>query len=365
MLGRFRHSAALALLWTIFILPSDQSCQMSIDPRTLSALLVDSAVEAQDLAGSFCPRVHRPSSLEFLKDFVHTNRPCVITGAIDHWPALSKWADDSYLIKRFGDHKVKINATPNGRGDAILDGKYFMLPEEREMTYGEFVRKKGQGSDVLYLSHQCDNLRVQLEGIIQDDVDVSLPVADAALGCGPDAVNLWAGDANAITTLHKDHYENMYAVVRGAKHFTLYPPTSLPLLYPMRFPVMQHRKIGDAWTVAVPPDGGLGGDGGAHQWIAADPQSPDYSSHPDFEKAIPVKVTVRPGEVLFLPSMWYHQVGQNNGSCAAKPPPSSPKPHTPNLKSKILDLLTPILRLPIPTPLPIPNPQFCTVNDQP
>ena len=314
----FRRLAALVLFSTILIHPSDQSSQMSIDPRMLSALLVDSAVEAQDLAGSFCPRVEKPSPLEFLRDFVHTNRPCVITGTINHWPALTKWTDDAYLIQRFGDHKVKINATPNGRGDAILDGKYFMLPEEREMSYGEFVKEKSEGTDVLYLSHQCDNLRVQLEGIIQDDVDTSLPIADAALGCGPDAVNLWAGDSNAITTLHKDHYENMYAVVRGAKHFTLYPPTSLPLLYPMRFPVRQHRKLGGEWTVAAPPGDGLGGDGGMHQWIAADPQAPDYESHPDFEKANPVKVTVKPGEVLFLPSMWYHQVSQNKSASSTE-----------------------------------------------
>lgn len=32
-----------------------------------------------------------------------------------------------------------------------------------------------------------------------------------------------------VTSLHKDHYENIYVVIRGTKHFTLYPPTEVRL----------------------------------------------------------------------------------------------------------------------------------------
>ena len=44
-------------------------------------------------------------------------------------------------------------------------------------------------------------------------------------GCAPDAVNFWMGDERAVTSMHKDHYENIYCVVRGEKTFTLIPPT--------------------------------------------------------------------------------------------------------------------------------------------
>ena len=48
-----------------------------------------------------------------------------------------------------------------------------------------------------------------------------------------------------------------------------------------------------------------------HQvWVAADPTNPDYERHPLFRKATPIDVEVRAGEVLFLPYMWFHQVGQ-------------------------------------------------------
>lgn len=57
----------------------------------------------------------------------------------------------------------------------------------------------------------------------------------------PDAVNLWIGNGRSVTSIHNgqcrqcqslilysdrtDPYENIYTVVRGAKHFTLLPPS--------------------------------------------------------------------------------------------------------------------------------------------
>jgi len=72
----------------------------------------------QELIGSSCPRVRAPSPLEFARDFVHQNRPCIITGAMDDWPAMSKWTDD-YLLSKLAGIEVSINVTPNGRGDAV------------------------------------------------------------------------------------------------------------------------------------------------------------------------------------------------------------------------------------------------------
>jgi hypothetical protein len=42
--------------------------------------------------------------------------------------------------------QVKINATPNGKGDAVVDDEYFALPEEREMTFRDFIAKKRECS---------------------------------------------------------------------------------------------------------------------------------------------------------------------------------------------------------------------------
>lgn len=48
--------------------------------------------------------------------------------------------------------------------------------------------------------------------------------ADEALAKTPDATNLWIGTAKSKTSMHRDHYENLFTVIRGTKIFTLYSP---------------------------------------------------------------------------------------------------------------------------------------------
>merc|ERR1719221_2224372 len=58
-----------------------------------------------------------------------------------------------------------------------------------------------------------------------------VPFGLSAFGNEPEAVNLWIGDERAVSSCHKDHYENLYVVVRGEKIFTLLPPSAAPFLY--------------------------------------------------------------------------------------------------------------------------------------
>lgn len=320
--------------------------------------LVTVATDVQELAGAFCPRIKSPSPLEFLRDYVHPNRPCVITDAMESWPAMRKW-DDDYLCEKFGERKISINVTPNGRGDAVKDG-FFVMPEERSMTLRNFVSameasrsdegkinssKEGtnQGSngkkgaeanevdettpgDVFYLSHQNDNLRTQLESLLIGDVPESIAFVDEALGLKPEAVNLWMGDERALTTCHKDCFENLYGVVRGVKYFTLFPPTSSPLLYPRPYYPRVYSSRTGKWTVekvgedcVSPEDTPSPPDHEPHPtrpWISVDPTAPDLDRFPLYAHARPVRVAVSTGELLYLPAMWYHQVGQGRGTVA-------------------------------------------------
>ena len=62
------------------------------------------------------------------------------------------------------------------------------------------------------------------------DDTFELPWAKEAFGKEPDAINFWMGDGRAVTSTHKDPYENIYCVVRGYKDITLFPPSDLPWL---------------------------------------------------------------------------------------------------------------------------------------
>jgi jumonji domain-containing protein 7 len=69
-----------------------------------------------------------------------------------------------------------------------------------------------------------------------DDAEPHLAWASEAMGGPPEAVNMWVGDERAVTSLHKDHYENIYVVVAGAKHFTLLPPADCHRMYTSSYP---------------------------------------------------------------------------------------------------------------------------------
>ena len=59
----------------------------------------------------------------------------------------------------------------------------------------------------------------------------------------PDAINFWMGSNRSITSTHKDPYENLYAVVRGSKTFTLFPPTCVPFMPYALFSLAKYERV--------------------------------------------------------------------------------------------------------------------------
>ena len=51
-------------------------------------------------------------------------------------------------------------------------------------------------------------------------------------------------------------------------------------------------------------------------WIAIDPLNPDLETYPDYQNAHPVKLTLYAGDILYLPSLWFHHLQQSHGCIA-------------------------------------------------
>uniref|UniRef100_A0A8D2KXB5 Jumonji domain containing 7 n=1 Tax=Varanus komodoensis TaxID=61221 RepID=A0A8D2KXB5_VARKO len=171
-----------------------------------------------------------PSPLEFCREWVCPNKPCVIRHAFNHWPALKKWTL-TYLRKIVGSKLVSVAVTPNGYADAVYQDR-FVMPEERHMPFSAFldiVEKKVTSPGVFYVQKQCSNLTEEFPELM-GDVEPDIPWMSEALGKKPDAVNFWLGESAAVTSLHKDHYENLYCVISGEKHFLLHPPSDRPFI---------------------------------------------------------------------------------------------------------------------------------------
>lgn len=254
---------------------------------------------------------HPPSSLEFYREWIGPNKPCIIRNAFSHWPALSKWSP-TYLREAVGSKIISVAVTPNGYADAVY-GDRFVMPEERHMTFSsllDVIEGKVEKDGVFYVQKQCSNLTAELPELT-GDVETHITWMSEALGKLPDAVNFWMGEANAVTSMHKDHYENLYCVISGEKHFILLPPTDRPFIpYELYQPaVYKLREDGNFEVVDEK-------DSDKVPWIPLDPMNPDLERYPQYEHARPLHCTVRAGEMLYLPSLWFHHVRQSHGCIA-------------------------------------------------
>jgi jumonji domain-containing protein 7 len=276
----------------------------------LEEALIDFTHEHRDIYSDSVPVLKQPpTSFDFYFDYISQNRPVVVQNAIKHWPALEKWKSDEYLIEKLGDSKVKVAVTPNGRADAVYEN-YFCMPQEVEMTYEEFSNKLKSGDSVHYIQHQNNNFE-HFQPLL-DDVEDEITFASNSLRASPEVMNIWIGDHKSVSSLHKDPYENIYAVVTGQKRFRLLPPTSQPFLHEQFYKQAVYHKQ-DKWEVKPLDEDPI-------PWIPVDLGDIDLQKFPKLQQVRPITVTVSAGEVLYLPALWYHQVEQEDdqmGRCIA------------------------------------------------
>ncbi|KAL5546910.1 hypothetical protein UlMin_006597 [Ulmus minor] len=304
--------------------------------------------EVRELSLGQSGRVERldspPTPLQFLRDFVSQNKPCIISNAILHWPALSKWSSDSYLIEAFStfpssSQMVSVHLTPNGRADALVpfnninktrdassspssSSLCFASAYVQHMPFPEALRLISSSSNhstnlqpklVAYAQQQNDCLRSEYSAL-SPDCDPHIPWATEALGCLPEAVNLWIGNHLSETSFHKDHYENLYAVVTGQKHFLLLPPTDVHRMYIHDYPTAQYSYSQDTGEFTLELEKPLR----YVPWCSVDPYRSAETKYSEmvkfplyFQGPKPFECTVNPGEILYLPSMWFHHVKQS------------------------------------------------------
>ena len=166
--------------------------------------------------------------------------------------------------------------------------------------------------EVLYLQQQNSNLTNTEFASLHPDVELDIPWARDVFGGSPDACNLWIGNDCSTTSFHKDHYENLFAVVAGEKHFLLLPPCDVYRLYMQDFPVANTERSDKGvlqMRLAEPPS--------CVKWTPVDPFSPptpqaraSYSQYHGADMPQPFHVVVKAGDLLYLPCLWLHAVAQ-------------------------------------------------------
>ncbi|KAI1175481.1 phospholipase A2 [Nemania sp. FL0916] len=289
-----------------------------------------------------------PSPLEFMR-YVARNIPFVVRGGAQDWTATRSW-DAAYLRSALTGHKVNVAITPFGNADAPTpDGKghiVFAKPHEEDWDFGEFLEhviqqektasldgehRPGAGDDeVWYAQTQNDNLRHEYISLFSQ-VEESIAFARIALARDPDAINMWIGNSRSVTALHRDNYENIYVQIAGRKHFVLLPPVFQPCVNEQDLQPATYTRGQSGDERAGRGEGrlvlhrdemidGYGDEPSQVPFATWDPDTPEVRATPYSHLAEPMRVSLEPGDMLYLPAMWYHKVSQScseDGICVA------------------------------------------------
>lgn len=171
--------------------------------------------------------------------------------------------------------------------------------------------------EVLYLQSQDSNLipGSSLSPLLPDLLSPqsgqsSLEWASQAFNSLPEATNLWIGSSASTSSMHRDHYENLFHVVRGRKIFTLFPPTEAYFL------CEDEEEPFEVWRHVRRAEGKDKGEWGWERegksetpWIPIEPSLPVDSErnkmwggrrYPKGLKGL--RVVVEEGMTLFLPA---------------------------------------------------------------
>ncbi|CAF0917363.1 unnamed protein product [Rotaria sordida] len=217
-------------------------------------------------------RIHCPSIEQFLTCYMQTKKPVILTGCMNHWPALSKWSFD-YLIKLAGDRTVPIEL-----GSRYSDDDW----TQKLMTITDFVEQYCQRR-----SSKCGYLAQHplLDQIPDLKKDICIPdycyISSDENEDEEVDLNAWIGPKQTISPLHNDPKQNLLAQVVGEKYVRLIDPIYSSRLYALGSTMLNNTS-------------------------SIDVEHPDYDRFP-LSKDVPyLECILQPGEMLYMPSRHWH-----------------------------------------------------------
>ena len=233
----------------------------------------------------------RPDAIPY-DELLAAERPAVLKGVVRDWPlatAPSPVEAANYLKSFYqGRPVLAFIARPE------LGGRFGYTAEASKL---DFISERGSLNDYLDV----------ILGLVRDenapsyyigstDVDIYLPgfraendlvLNHSMFESNPPMVGAWIG--NRTTALaHHDMSHNIACCLAGHRRFTLFPPEQVHNLYP----------------------GPLEPTPGGQVVTMTDIHAPDFDRFPRLREALAVSEVayLEPGDALFYPAMWWHQV---------------------------------------------------------
>lgn len=222
-------------------------------------------------AGKLVPvdRVRNLSAEDFKSRYRDRAVPVVFEGAAFDWPCMSKWTPD-FIADRYGDDEVLLGERKPG--DEFGH-------EVQKTTLREVVRSLQQGGKKYARFHPLLSKHPELV----DDFDVAFLSSLKSKTGGHQTFNMFLGGKSTKTNMHAAGAENLFVQVHGRKRWLIYPTSMNPAI--------------NASVIRTP-----------YFMSELDPDKPCAERFAMFPFADGFEVTLEPGDILYNPSFFWHQV---------------------------------------------------------
>ncbi len=218
-------------------------------------------------------RRHNLAPADFFINYYACNRPVIMTGLTDHWPAYQRWTLDD-LKSKCGGLQVEVMWGREGNPDYETQCHNY----KRSMSFADYIDliETREGNDSYIVANNGFFKRDGTEALLSDFaplVGFQHPMEQKSHS------NFWLGPKGTVTPLHHDPSNILFMQIWGEKIFKFISPLQTPDIY---------NELGVFSTI--------------------DPENPDVSRYPLFANCTIIEEIIVPGDVLFIPVGWWHHV---------------------------------------------------------
>ena len=221
------------------------------------------------------------SGEDFLDSFYAPGRPTVLCGMIEDWPAL-QWTPD-ILRAKIGSAMIECQT---GR----TANRLFEVERHKHlsrMPFDAFITQAATttGNDIYVTANNAASNAEVLKPLLADLGTIPGILDHEA---GQNAGMIWIGPGGTLTPMHHDLTHNLLVQLVGRKRIIIASPAETAKIY------NSHDVYSDIPDLTDP---GL-----------------DLARYPRLADIRLLDVTLEPGEALFLPIGWWHQVAAQDFS---------------------------------------------------
>lgn len=219
----------------------------------------------------------RPS-IEYFQAAHFNQLPVVIQNSMDQWPAINKWCQSNYLLDKCRSRIVPIEIGQNYTNENWSQ----QLVKFDDFFRRQMINSESSSTTIEYLAQH--NLFEQIPKLKDDIItpEYCCITADHS-GCNDIDIKAWLGPEGTISPMHFDNKQNLLCQVFGTKRIILAAPSDTDNLYPH--------------------DGEM-----LHNTSQIDAEHLNFEQFPLTSRVKFYELTLYKGEILYIPSKWWHYV---------------------------------------------------------